>query len=132
MDLKLRTVDAITHILAFRSKYLWPASCAYSLADSDIIASLRVCRRRCLPYLKYVRGIGWERKHWTQLFSMLKLITKVSNPKKSVSISMQAMVKTGVRVYWHFCLLNAPQQCVVFLWWSPAALGQPQHCTWVW
>ncbi|KAL3130926.1 hypothetical protein ABBQ38_000251 [Trebouxia sp. C0009 RCD-2024] len=32
--------------------------------------------RRCLPYLKFVRGTGWERKHWTQLFAMLKLVTK--------------------------------------------------------
>ncbi|DBA90074.1 TPA: hypothetical protein ACH3X2_004335 [Trebouxia sp. C0005] len=32
--------------------------------------------RRCLPHLKFVRGTGWERKHWTQLFIMLKLVTK--------------------------------------------------------
>ncbi|KAL0047749.1 hypothetical protein WJX82_010930, partial [Trebouxia sp. C0006] len=32
--------------------------------------------KRCLPYLKFVRGTGWERKHWTQLFIMLKLVTK--------------------------------------------------------
>lgn len=45
----------------------------------DRLADLCARYRRCLPYLKYVRGTGWERKHWTQLFSMLKLITKVSH-----------------------------------------------------
>lgn len=32
--------------------------------------------RRALPNLKYVRGNGWERKHWAQLFTFLKLQTK--------------------------------------------------------
>ena len=38
-----------------------------------------VAYRRCLPYLKFVRGTGWERKHWKQLFGMLKLVTKVKH-----------------------------------------------------
>lgn len=32
--------------------------------------------RRCLPYLKFIRGDGWERKHWMQLFSLLKYDAK--------------------------------------------------------
>ena len=27
--------------------------------------------RRCLPYLTSVRGNGWDRKHWSQLFQIL-------------------------------------------------------------
>lgn len=42
-----------------------------------MVESCSVACRRCLPYLKFVRGTGWERKHWTQLFGMLKLVTKV-------------------------------------------------------
>ena len=41
--------------------------------------------RRCLPYLKFVRGTGWERKHWTQLFIMLKLVTKVRSYSDKVN-----------------------------------------------
>eukprot|EP00959_Pyramimonas_sp_CCMP1952_P036974 773800-Pyramimonas_sp.AAC.2 len=32
--------------------------------------------RKCLPYLKFVRGDGWERNHWNQLFALLKMPTK--------------------------------------------------------
>ena len=42
-----------------------------------MVESCSVVCRRCLPFLKFVRGTGWERKHWTQLFGMLKLVTKV-------------------------------------------------------
>lgn len=44
-----------------------------------VLSNSSVACRRCLPYLKFVRGTGWERKHWTQLFVMLKLVTKVGS-----------------------------------------------------
>lgn len=43
-----------------------------------VVHTCSVACRRCLPYLKFVRGTGWERKHWKQLFGMLKLVTKVT------------------------------------------------------
>lgn len=50
-------------------------------AEAEAVdTSSNVACRRCLPYLKFVRGTGWERKHWTQLFAMLKLVTKVGPP----------------------------------------------------
>lgn len=51
------------------------------IAEAEAVdTSSNVACRRCLPYLKFVRGTGWERKHWTQLFAMLKLVTKVGHP----------------------------------------------------
>lgn len=35
--------------------------------------------RKSLPYLKYVRGDGWERNHWVQLFNLLGMPTKGPN-----------------------------------------------------
>ncbi|KAK3283536.1 hypothetical protein CYMTET_8768 [Cymbomonas tetramitiformis] len=32
--------------------------------------------RKCVPLLKFVRGEGWERNHWAQLFSLLGFPTK--------------------------------------------------------
>ena len=48
------------------------------------VDTLLCAHRRCLPYLKFVRGTGWERKHWTQLFTMLKLVTKVRGPSSAL------------------------------------------------
>ena len=50
---------------------------AHAATMAVVVESCSVACRRCLPYLKFVRGSGWERKHWTQLFGMLKLVTKV-------------------------------------------------------
>lgn len=49
-------------------------------AAEAVVTNCDIACRRCLPYLKFVRGTGWERKHWTQLFAMLKLVTKVGHP----------------------------------------------------
>ena len=32
--------------------------------------------RKCLPFLKFVRGDGWESNHWAQLFKLLGAPTK--------------------------------------------------------
>ncbi|GMH35100.1 hypothetical protein BSKO_02968 [Bryopsis sp. KO-2023] len=32
--------------------------------------------RRCMPNLTYVKGNGWDRRHWSQLFGLLNLQTK--------------------------------------------------------
>ena len=52
---------------------------------------MAIACRRCLPYLKFVRGTGWERKHWTQLFVMLKLVTKVSAAACAALSRLQAL-----------------------------------------
>lgn len=35
--------------------------------------------RKCLPYMKCVRGDGWDKRHWTQLFGKLNFRTKGPN-----------------------------------------------------
>ncbi len=68
--------------------------------------TLLCAHRRCLPYLKFVRGTGWDRKHWTQLFIMLKLVTKVRGPYSALLLEPAA--------YNHTTLLaqfgHAPQE----------------------
>ncbi len=79
------------------------AGCVWSMwthADTLLCA-----HRRCLPYLKFVRGTGWERKHWTQLFIMLKLVTKVRGPYSALMLDPAACTTTLLTQFGTHCKL---------------------------
>ncbi|KAK9815706.1 hypothetical protein WJX72_008353 [[Myrmecia] bisecta] len=69
--------DEVWRVEEFLSK--WSKS-TEGTAGTDPVAIILLKEidsyRRCLPHLKFVRGAGWERKHWSQLFNLLKMQTK--------------------------------------------------------
>lgn len=75
--------DEVWRIEDFLAKWQETSKVAGKIAGSDPVAMILMkeidAYRRAIPYLKYVRGNGWEKKHWNRLFDMIKLPTKGPN-----------------------------------------------------
>jgi hypothetical protein len=68
-------VEQVWKVEDFLVKWSKDTGAIKGAADSVALILLNEIEvyRRCLPYLKLLRGAGWEDSHWAQLFSLLGL-----------------------------------------------------------
>lgn len=75
--------DEVWRVEDFLAKWEETGKTAGKIASSDPVAMILMkeidAYRRAIPNLKYVRGNGWEKKHWNKLFDMIHLPTKGPN-----------------------------------------------------
>lgn len=75
--------DEVWRIEDFLAKWQETGKTAGKIASTDPVAMILMkeidAYRRAIPNLKYVRGNGWEKKHWNKLFDMIQLPTKGPN-----------------------------------------------------
>ena len=75
--------DEVWRVEDFLAKWQDTGKVAGKIAGNDPVAMILMkeidAYRRAIPHLKYVRGNGWEKKHWNKLFDMLQLPTKGPN-----------------------------------------------------
>mmetsp|Transcript_17017 Transcript_17017/g.54247 ORF Transcript_17017/g.54247 Transcript_17017/m.54247 type:complete len:3325 (+) Transcript_17017:156-10130(+) len=54
--------------------------------------------RKALPYLKFVRGDGWQDHHWSQLFGMLNFPTRGAEAKTKDNLKLQDFLNAAEKL----------------------------------